>query len=61
MESFVLAVSGVIFTLQRCNLTLPLGNVDAVWQLAAGEVELTQLTLVLGLEPLSFGPPLDGV
>ena len=59
VESFVLAVSGVIFALQRCNLTLPLGNVDAVGQLAAGEIELTQLALVLGLELLAFGLPLD--
>lgn len=38
---------------------LPLDGVDAVGQLAAGEVELLQLTLVLGLELLAFGFPLD--
>ena len=57
MEGFVLGVGGVVFTFQRCKLALPLGDVDAVGQLAAGEVELTQLALVLGLESLALGFP----
>ena len=56
-EGFVFCVSGVVFALQRCKLALPLGDVDAVGQLAAGEVELTQLALVLGLESLALGFP----
>ena len=36
IEGFLFGVSGGVFTLQRCNLTLPLGGVDAVGQLAAG-------------------------
>ena len=61
MEGLVLGVSGVAFAPQRCKLSLPLGGVDAVGQFAAGEVELTQLALVLGRELLAFGFPLDGV
>ena len=38
---------------------LPLGGVDAVGQLAAGEIELPQFALVLGLELLALGFPLD--
>ena len=34
---------------------------NAVGELAAGEIELPQLALVLGLELLAFGFPLDGV
>ena len=39
-EGFVLGVGGVAFSLQRIKFTLPLGCVDYVGQLAAGEVEL---------------------
>ena len=60
-EGFVLGVSSCVFALQLCKLVLPLGGVNAVGELAAGEVKLTQLALVLGLELLAFGFPLDGV
>lgn len=60
-ETLILGVSGVVTMCKRVKLTLPVVDVDAVWQLAAGEVELPQLALVLGLELLAFGLPLDGI
>ena len=47
--------------LQGVKLALPLGGVDAVRELAAGEVELPELAFVLDLELFTLGLPLDGV
>lgn len=45
--------------LQGVKLALPLGGVDAVCELSAGEVELLELAFVLGLELLALGFSLE--